>query len=665
MSTWHTRSQRRPLRFWIGILALPAIAGVTAEAQERRARIDVEHYTIEADVNPRTQVVEAKVQVRFIPLDDKVGSASFELNDALKVSRVVDEGGQQIPASRSQQDFTIRLNFPTPLVKGTPTTLTFSYDGRLAGVEESPVSGIKFAAIRQDSGYLMYPSRWFPVNDYNADRYTADMRISVPAEYRVVAGGIEGSPDRATADKVVYSFRYLKPTFGGSLAVVQGEGVRASSQGVTTQVYFRENKGMSAAYGEEVGKVMSFLTGVFGLPPQASLVLVETEAGTPNGYAGPGIVFLAPGAIGSQPNLRLLANQVSRQWWGGLVSASTRNHLWITNGLARYSELLYLEHVNGPAAFDAELRDVFIEALTVDNPPLIQAARLEDYSPEYWAATAGKGAAVFQMLRAVIGDQAFTQTLKAFSEQYSYRPASTENLRRAAEAVAGADLGYFFIQWIESSGAPEFKMEYTVFRTQKGFRVMGKISQDLDTFRMPAELRIETEGNPEEKRVEVVGMSSEFAVETFGKPLRVILDPNNRVLRYSNAMRVAVAIRKGEQFTEVNEFGEALKEYQKALDVSRNSSLAHYRVAAVFFLQNNYQSAANEFREALSGDLEPKWTEVWSRINLGKIFDISNQRDRAVNEYNLAIRTKDNTQGAQEEAAKYLKEPYKRPPQNN
>ena len=42
-------------------------------------------------------------------------------------------------------------------------------------------------------------------------------------------------------------------------------------------------------------------------------------------------------------------------------------------------------------------------------------------------------------------------------------------------------------------------MEYTVFRTQKGFRVMGKISQDLDTFRMPVDLRIETEGNPEEK----------------------------------------------------------------------------------------------------------------------------------------------------------------------
>ncbi len=206
------------------------------------------------------------------------------------------------------------------------------------------------------------------------------------------------------------------------------------------------------------------------------------------------------------------------------------------------------------------------------------------------------------------------------------------------------------MQWIESSGAPEFKMEYTVFRTQKGFRVMGKIAQDLDTFRMPVMLHVETEGNPEEKTIEVVGTSSEFAMETFGKPKTVTLDPKAQVLRFDDPMRVAVAIRRGEQFAEVSEFSEALKEYQKAIDVKRNSSLAHYRVAELFFLQNNYQSAANEFREVLNGDLDPKWTEVWAHINLGKIFDITDQRDRAVNEYRQALRTKDNTQGALEEA---------------
>ena len=116
-------------------------------------------------------------------------------------------------------------------------------------------------------------------------------------------------------------------------------------------------------------------------------------------------------------------------------------------------------------------------------------------------------------------------------------------------------------------------MEYTVFREQqKGFRVMGKITQDLDTFRMPVDLRIETEGSPEEKKVDVVGTSSEFSVDTFGKPKSVSIDPNSMVLHYEPNIRVAVAIRKGEQFAELSEFGDAIKEYSKALETNRNSS---------------------------------------------------------------------------------------------
>ena len=128
----------------------------------------------------------------------------------------------------------------------------------------------------------------------------------------------------------------------------------------------------------------------------------------------------------------------------------------------------------------------------------------------------------------------------------------------------------------------------------------------------------------------------------------------------SNRVRVAEAIHRGEQFAEIKKFSEALKEYQNALEVNRQASLAHYRIAEVFILQNNYQSAANELREALNGDLQPKWTEVWSQVNLGKIFDITGQRERAINAYKQAERTKDNTQSALEEAAKYLKTPYER-----
>src|SRR5271170_368007 len=644
------------------VIALASVALAPLTAQDRggkSGRIDVDNYSIDAEINPHTQTLTANVKVRLLALDSDVSTASFELNNAFNVSRVVDDTGHQIPASRSGQDLGVRVSFPAPLVKGKATTLTFTYDGRLTGQEESPIYGIKFGSIQNDFAYLMYPARWFPVSGYSVDRFTSNLHITVPSGYQVIASG-SGSSQPAGAGKTAFSFQYTKPSFPGSIAVVQGDPVKANAEGVTTSMYFRQKQNMANAYGEETGKVMSFLTSVYGLAPQANLTLVETEDGTPNGFSAPGIIFLSPRGIGNQFAARLLANQLARQWWETLVSPVDRDHLWLENGNARYAELLWDEHANGSAAMEQDLHDTYVEALTVDNPPMIQAGRLDDYSPEYWALTAGKGAAVLNMLRNVIGNDNFNKVMSSFTEKYSWQSVSTADFRKLAEQITGRNLQYFFVQWLESSGAPEFKMEYTVFRTQKGFRVMGKITQDLDTFQMPVDLKIETEGNPETKRIDVVGTSSEFTVDTFGKPKTVTIDPVGAVLRWSPAMRVAVAIKRGEQFAAIGEFGDALKEYQKAIEVNHSSSLAHYRVAEVFLLQNNYQSAANEYRAALNGDNEPKWTEVWAHIKIGNIFDISGQRDRAVNEYNQAIRTKDDTQGAQEEAAKYLKQPYEK-----
>lgn len=655
MSTHNSRSLLFP-----GVMAcLLAAAGILpAQDRDRRAKFDIEHYVLEADVNPRTQTVGARAQIRLLPLEDRVGGLVFELNNALTVTKVTDGEGRSVPMSRNHQDYTVRLSFNEPLEKDKPLTLTFEYEGRLSGQEESPIYGIKFASIQNDYAYLLYPSRWFPINDYQVDRYTAQLKISVPVGYRVLGSGRELK--ETVADKEVFTFDVTQPAFPGSIGIVKGEGLRVSAGGASSTMYFRKGAAMARPFGEEIGKILEFETSKLGLPLSANLAVMETEDGAPNGYSVPGVLFFSPRGIGQQPNIRLIANQLARQWLGNMVGPATRNHIWIINGLARYMEMMYLEHSAGPGALETEAKDVFIEALTVEQPPLIQSARLEDYSPEYWAATGSKGAAVFQMLRGVIGNENFDKLLKAITDQFAWKNMLTDDLRRLAEQVSGQNLQSFFIQWIESMGAPEFKLEYTVFRTTKGFRVMGKIAQDLDTFRMPVMLRIETEGNPEEKVVEVVGTSSEFIIETFGKPKRIIVDPAGKVLRYNDDMRVLVAIRRGEQLAEVSEFGDSLKEYQKALDVNRASSLAHYRVAEIFFLQNNYQSAANEFREALNGDLEPKWTEVWAHINLGKIFDITGQRERAQNEYNLALRTSDNTQGALEEAAKYLKEPFQR-----
>jgi len=102
---------------------------------------------------------------------------------------------------------------------------------------------------------------------------------------------------------------------------------------------------------------------------------------------------------------------------------------------------------------------------------------------------------------------------------------------------------------------------------------------------------------------------------------------------------------------------EQLLQYRKDLEVNHNGSLAHFRIAEILSQQGNYQSAANEFREALGGDLQPRWIEVWAHIGLGEIYELTGQRDRAVHEYQLAVSTNDNTQGALTEANGRLRSP--------
>ena len=96
---------------------------------------------------------------------------------------------------------------------------------------------------------------------------------------------------------------------------------------------------------------------------------------------------------------------------------------------------------------------------------------------------------------------------------------------------------------------------------------------------------------------------------------------------------------------------DSIQRYQDQLRANPRDSLAHYQLAEAFVLQKNYQSAANEFREALNGSLDPRWTEVWSHLGLAKVFDASGQHERASNELRQALRTGDDTGGAQDVAS--------------
>ncbi len=91
------------------------------------------------------------------------------------------------------------------------------------------------------------------------------------------------------------------------------------------------------------------------------------------------------------------------------------------------------------------------------------------------------------------------------------------------------------------------------------------------------------------------------------------------------------------------------------------SSLARYCIAEFLLEKHAYQASVDAYRDSLAGDGNPVWTKAWSHIQIGKIFDITSQRERAVAQYQLAIETGDNTDGAINQARELLEHPFEWP----
>jgi tetratricopeptide (TPR) repeat protein len=584
------------------------------------------------------------------------------LHNALKVDSVTDEQHHQLSGERGP-NATISIALPTPMSKGSTATFTFVYEGTLSGTEESPVEGLKVATIGDPISYLLYAGRWFPMVGYMTDRFTAEIHVTMPAGYRVVGSGNTGSP-RSVAGGQQYSFSWTKPSFPGTIIAGKFNEPVSVAGSPNVRVYLTDaHKQSGTEYAQTAVKEFDFFGESFGEGASRLLYVVELPDDTLPAYWAPEIAAIAGARIADRNNYRLLANTMAHQWWGSTVTPATLGDAWITNGMSRYGELMYVERVSGQTALQAAVIDISAGALAYDTIPLTSAGRLDPFSPQFQSMTLEKGAMVFHMLRWEIGEDNFSKTLRALITQYSSKPIRTRDVEKVAEQESQQQLTAFFAQWLDGTGAPQFVDKYTVYRlgNNKGFRTIGEIGQDLDLFNMPVELRVETEGKTEMKRVDVVGTNSQYVVDTFGRPRHISIDPDYWVLKNTPEMQVRIAILRGQQLVAEGDTPGALAEYQKALTANPNSSLASYRIGEVLFNQRNYQAAANAYRDALRGDDEPKWTEVWSHIALGKIFDVTGQRDRAVNEYRQAVQTNDNTQGAVNEARKYLQQPYKRP----
>src|SRR5439155_723011 len=351
-------------------------------------------------------------------------------------------------------------------------------------------------------------ARWFPLTDFPSNRYTATFRLNVPDSFAVAGTGKASAPTPMPGKNAVEGGRLLNtfdcknPAPHGTFVVGNLQLNPKQAEGINVSVYAPRAASANAGdFAASAARAVIIFSDMFGPIPDPTLTIIQLPDGTLRDFAAPGVLLLSQRSWDPKASDRTIARLVASQWWGVQVLPATPGDVWISDGLARYS-------------------------------------------PDYRSVVMNKGAMLFHMLRAQMGDVAFKSALHDFYFQFAEKSARIEDFEKIAEQhrapvsvrlsqQEAPNLRSFFAQWLNSTGVPEFSLEYVVYRTPKGFRVIGKIKQPLDTFRMPVDLRIDTEGNPEQKTIDVIGTESGFTVETFGrpKPGGIKVDPNNVILK--------------------------------------------------------------------------------------------------------------------------------------
>ena len=169
---------------------------------------------------------------------------------------------------------------------------------------------------------------------------------------------------------------------------------------------------------------------------------------------------------------------------------------------------------------------------------------------------------------------------------------------------------------------------------------------------------LRAEGDNQTTTTTIEGKSEDFDFESNGVPIEVVVDPNHKILRMSDDLRVSIIARRGIEQMKEGLYAEAQQQFEAALKLDRSNSWVYYNLGLLYLEQRNWQLALDNFEAALIGTMKPTWIEVWAHIKKGNAYDAKGNRERAVYEYNKAVQSGINYDDAMAVAKKFLATPY-------
>jgi aminopeptidase N len=635
-----------------------------------RARFDVTNYRINAELNPEQHMLRADADVTFTPLDN-TRSVVFELNGSLKIESIERNGRALTNYVQDQAGLDnigphVRIDLGEVVAAGQPQTLRFRWSGALVTPEGGPLATKRLVYVGTDGSYLMYAGRWFPFHDYAADRATSDITVTVPAGVQVAGASDEPVVAQAKGGQSSYRFVTRQPALVGNFAAGRYITRTLRVGGYELQFYVQPgSEGFIEPYAQTIGSALQFYTKQYGQPAFGSrYVVAQIDEASLDAYAAPGMQFLSTRFFNPSRQTSLderVEREAAYQWWGLTVGLKSFDDAWLSQGLAEWSAFALREAKLNGAGLEAAQRDMQERALMFEQTASIARApsTLDDQSAAYQAIVFYKGAMVFRMLRETIAPQKFDELMRRFFTEFRGRNASIDDFERLTTAVVGENMRYFFARWVEGTGVPEFSADYQIIRTRAGkFRARGTVRQNMENLRLPVEVSLRAEGDDASTTLMIMDKSEDFDFESNGKPLEIIIDPNFKVLRTSDELRISVVARRGLELFREGQYLEAQRQLEEALKLDKSNSWVYYNLGLLYLEQRNYQQALDNFSAALEGTLRPSWIEAWAHIKRGNAYDAQGDRARAVSEYKKAVDSGINYDEAQKVAKEFLATPF-------
>ncbi len=315
---------------------------------------------------------------------------------------------------------------------------------------------------------------WFPCFDYPGQLATSAIRVKVPKEYVAISNG-ELIATVETGENKIYhwSQKQIHPTYLMTLAVGDFAEIRDSYKDIPVTYYVE--KGREEDAKRSMGKtpaMMEFLTKKYGYPyPYPKYAQVCVDDFIFGGMENTSTTLLTDrcllddrAAVDNQRTESLVLHELAHQWFGDLVVIKHWSHAWIKEGMASYAEVLWTESEYGKddAAYYLlrEARSYLDEDSSRYRRPIVTNVyreAIELYDRHLYE----KGACVYHMIRAILGEELFEKSIHTFVNDNAHKTVETIDLLRAIEKATGYNLKFLFDLYVFRGGHPDFKVAYS------------------------------------------------------------------------------------------------------------------------------------------------------------------------------------------------------------